>query len=138
MITTRRKLVSHPEALHKRLGFDVTFPKPVRDTSGDEGNRTPNPRLAKAVLCQLSYVPGWANQRELSEVASRHRVASAWLRRRRSAATAAAATARTSSSGFFTPPPSYAVRRAMNVRLPWAWEDLNLRPHPYQGCALTV
>src|SRR4051794_39324810 len=25
--------------------------------SGDEGNRTPNPRLAKAVLCQLSYVP---------------------------------------------------------------------------------
>src|ERR671913_1598415 len=27
--------------------------------SGDEGNRTPNPRLAKAVLCQLSYVPGW-------------------------------------------------------------------------------
>ena len=19
----------------------------------------------------------------------------------------------------------------------WAWEDLNLRPHPYQGCALT-
>src|SRR3954469_10482945 len=24
---------------------------------GDEGNRTPNPRLAKAVLCQLSYAP---------------------------------------------------------------------------------
>src|SRR4051794_18742208 len=24
---------------------------------GDEGNRTPNPRLAKAVLCRLSYVP---------------------------------------------------------------------------------
>ena len=21
--------------------------------------------------------------------------------------------------------------------LPWAKEDLNLRPHPYQGCALT-
>ena len=19
----------------------------------------------------------------------------------------------------------------------WVWEDLNLRPHPYQGCALT-
>jgi hypothetical protein len=28
------------------------------NNSGDEGNRTPNPRLAKAVLCQLSYVPG--------------------------------------------------------------------------------
>ena len=26
-------------------------------TCGDEENRTLNPRLAKAVLCQLSYVP---------------------------------------------------------------------------------
>src|SRR6266511_3899188 len=25
---------------------------------GDEGTRTPNPCLAKAVLCQLSYAPG--------------------------------------------------------------------------------
>ena len=25
--------------------------------SGDEGDRTPNPRLAKPVLSQLSYVP---------------------------------------------------------------------------------
>ena len=31
---------------------------PGGERSGDEGNRTPNPRLAKAVLCQLSYVPG--------------------------------------------------------------------------------
>src|SRR4051794_16110965 len=28
---------------------------------GDEGNRTPNPCLAKAVLCQLSYVP-WTHR----------------------------------------------------------------------------
>ena len=26
-------------------------------SGGDEETRTPNPRLAKAVLCQLSYVP---------------------------------------------------------------------------------
>jgi hypothetical protein len=26
-------------------------------TCGDEGTRTPNPCLAKAVLCQLSYAP---------------------------------------------------------------------------------
>ena len=32
--------------------------EPQVQRSGDEGNRTPNPRLAKAVLCQLSYVPG--------------------------------------------------------------------------------
>ncbi len=31
---------------------------PAGEGGGDEGNRTPNPRLAKAVLCQLSYVPG--------------------------------------------------------------------------------
>lgn len=29
----------------------------LHESGGDEGNRTPNPRLAKAVLCQLSYVP---------------------------------------------------------------------------------
>jgi hypothetical protein len=34
---------------------------------GDEGNRTPNPRLAKAVLCQLSYVPA-AREEPLSQV----------------------------------------------------------------------
>ncbi len=28
-----------------------------QNRSGDEGARTPNPRLAKAVLSQLSYVP---------------------------------------------------------------------------------
>ena len=23
------------------------------------------------------------------------------------------------------------------LKIWWVWEDLNLRPHPYQGCALT-
>jgi hypothetical protein len=36
---------------------------------GDEGTRTLNPRLAKAVLCQLSYVP------QASASACRHRPA---------------------------------------------------------------
>ena len=49
---------------------------------GDEGTRTPNPRLAKAVLYHLSYVPatsrrcGEANTQRV-EAASRHRAASA-------------------------------------------------------------
>src|SRR6476620_5036126 len=49
---------------------------------GDEGTRTPNPRLAKAVLYHLSYVPatsrrcGEANTQRV-EVASRQRAASA-------------------------------------------------------------
>ena len=33
------------------------MPGTMINMGGDEGNRTPNPRLAKAVLCQLSYVP---------------------------------------------------------------------------------
>ena len=28
-------------------------------TDGDEGDRTPDPLLAKQVLSQLSYIPGW-------------------------------------------------------------------------------
>jgi hypothetical protein len=35
----------------------LLVPLGVGSDRGDEGNRTPNPRLAKAVLCQLSYVP---------------------------------------------------------------------------------
>ena len=33
-------------------GFPLTAP-----SGGDEGTRTPDPRLAKAVLSQLSYIP---------------------------------------------------------------------------------
>ena len=35
----------------------VVAPSLLFRKGGDEGNRTPNPSLAKAVLCQLSYVP---------------------------------------------------------------------------------
>lgn len=38
----------------------LTWAFALGDLRGDEGNRTPNPCLAKAVLCQLSYVPGSA------------------------------------------------------------------------------
>lgn len=33
--------------------------------SGDEGARTPDPRLAKAVLSQLSYIPGPVSRLEV-------------------------------------------------------------------------
>ena len=54
---------------------------------GDEGTRTLNPRRAKAVLYQLSYVPGSPARRMPSGtqmpgvVASRHRSASALAER---------------------------------------------------------
>ena len=49
---------------------------------GDEGTRTPNPRLAKAVLYHLSYVPATSRRcgeasTQRVEVASRQRAASA-------------------------------------------------------------
>src|SRR5882757_1768308 len=81
---------------------------------GDEGNRTPNPRLAKAVLCQLSYVPAAdpggsapsAYDRGAlgapSFVASRHSDEVAWPDARLRASAAAPAIATTSNSTFGT------------------------------------
>jgi hypothetical protein len=56
-----------------------------KQVGGNDRLRTRDPRRAKAVLYQLSYVP-------------------------------------------FKP---------LQERSGWAMEDLNFRPHPYQGCALT-
>src|SRR5690349_14248656 len=64
---------------------------------GDEGNRTLNPRLAKAVLCQLSYVPEGQDEVVASCQTSR---AGRWSRRRRS--TTAAPAARASVTSAFT------------------------------------
>ena len=85
-----------------------------RIRGGDEETRTPNPRLAKAVLCQLSYVPErWAGgQREESEVASRHSAASASALRRLSTATAttpAEGRRPARSACASSPPPGAAV-----------------------------
>ena len=113
---------------------------------GDEGNRTPNPRLAKAVLCQLSYVPGRgpAAQRRGRAVRSGGLAPEVGLGLGRAracgrASTAPPAATATSTTSFFR----WLLlerRTALAVDdrgMRWAWEDLNLRPHPYQGCALT-
>lgn len=50
--------------------------------SGDEGTRTPNPCLAKAVLCQLSYAPEMAvNKPSVCRSVGRNRVPSGRHRR---------------------------------------------------------
>ena len=33
---------------------------------------------------------------------------------------------------------SYGPRYPMTSDIWWAWDDSNVRPHPYQGCALTT
>lgn len=50
---TSEEVRMHREKLRSYLAAGE---RPFR-AGGDEGNRTPNPCLAKAVLCQLSYVP---------------------------------------------------------------------------------
>ena len=51
-ILDSRHVSRHAELAQRRQGGIY-----AGQGGGDEGNRTPNPRLAKAVLCQLSYVP---------------------------------------------------------------------------------
>ena len=85
--------------------------------SGDEGNRTPNPRLAKAVLCQLSYVPEQPGRctgpattqgQRVVPVASSQSAASAAAASRRFLTMAAAPPTRAmSSSSFFMTAPSF-------------------------------
>ena len=78
--------------------------------SGSEGTRTPNPRLAKAVLCQLSYAPGrgagrsrrrGCYRRSGAVVASCHRARSSFAALTFLATSAAAPTTPTTMSSFF-------------------------------------
>jgi hypothetical protein len=93
-----------------------------------DSNAQPPPCKGGALPIELRprAVPVYrVSQREASDVASRQSAAAsacACLRLAATAATAPSSAART--TGFFIDT--------------WAWEDLNLRPHPYQGCALTV
>src|SRR4051794_35663240 len=122
--------------------------------SGDEGNRTPNPRLAKAVLCQLSYVPRSRPESACGGRADGARTAGGLVpevglllagrpladggdgagddRRERQLLQHVG-----DLLGHAVPRDAGPVRTGAPAH-GWAWEDLNLRPHPYQGCALTV
>lgn len=75
-------------------GFETLF--------GDDRDRTGDPRLAKAVLSQLSYIPK-REQRSVARLALR-------------------------------PAHHGGITAAFKW---WAIQDLNLRPHAYQACALT-
>jgi hypothetical protein len=94
-----------------------------------DSNAQPPPCKGGALPIELRprAVP---RQRDESEVASRQSASSAWLRRRLRTTNAAVTAPTTSITGLFT--------ATSLVGETWAWEDLNLRPHPYQGCALTV
>ena len=76
-------LTTHPTSVSR-----LTWVYACDGLRGDEGTRTLNPRLAKAVLYQLNYVPGSRARRArpaatqtFGVVASRHRSASAFAER---------------------------------------------------------
>src|SRR5690606_18635533 len=77
---------------------------------GADRDRTGDPLLAKQVLSQLSYSPS-----ALPHLAERY-----------ASQTSANRSALTRIG-----------QREAHRRTWWVWEDLNFRPHPYQGCALT-
>ena len=87
---------------------------------GGDRDRTDDPLLAKQVLSQLSYAPKSRRTSALSEWLTPY--ANTALQRLRVAS-------RLSPFGGLFPLP--------RVKEKWAREDLNLRPHAYQACALT-
>ena len=108
---------------------DGFFPRQRRRKNGGKRIRTDDPLLAKQVLYQLSYAPVLSN-RISTRAASRNPTARP---------TPVAALRR--PGGAYTPAADHASLRrifpAPSAQEKWAREDLNLRPHAYQACALT-
>ena len=90
----------------------------ARATEGNGGDRdrTDDPLLAKQVLSQLSYTPSESHFDQSNTTV--------WG---------------VAPSGGFPPRVCFAAafRASARNRRKWAREDLNLRPHAYQACALT-
>src|SRR5690606_8702769 len=93
---------------------------------GADRDRTGDPLLAKQVLSQLSYSP--LSCLAIRMAALRRHAVGASPAERHSAREPAIATRRL---------PLESPAEAKPDSRWWAWEDLNFRPHPYQGCALT-
>ena len=86
-----------------------------RSSSVDGGareDRTPDLLRARQALSQLSYGPNKFRLKAKDQIQTRK------------------------TKGYCL---SYcAVRFFLAFMRWWVWEELNLRPHPYQGCALTT
>src|ERR1700756_5516439 len=78
-------------------------------SGGARRDRTDDLLLAKQALSQLSYGP-FQGSGNRSQVSEIRAAASVLM-------------------------PDDLIPDAWNW---WAWDDLNVRPHPYQGCALTT
>ena len=112
----QRKL-AYPDAFARNtISFATSQQRSPRQVAtikngGDRRDRTDDLMLAKHALSQLSYVP---NRWGRSSRRQRHRGLEPAARRQR--------TPKSPRCGSHW----------------WAWDDSNVRPHPYQGCALTT
>ena len=107
------------------LAYEPTLePSPRSGNGGASRDRTDDPLLAKQVLSQLSYGPllvFFAPGCVVSSRALGHVLVYA------------------PSITLDTPCQPQKIRRRLEAAALkwWVWVDLNHRPHPYQGCALT-
>ncbi len=119
----------------------------ISNSGGGEGIRTPDPRVANAVLCQLSYAP---NKIRISKF----EIPRGWLRGRdlnprplgyEPNELPDCSTPRHGQTPRIT---HFNIMRRKNnfnseIENPkseirwWAWVESNYRPHAYQACALT-
>src|SRR4051795_3487452 len=102
-----------------------------RDMGGAEGTRTPDPLLAKQVRYQLRHSPGWC-------------VLGLSLGRGSPLPTVRRRPCASATTEPLPAPPRQRQRAEPRASSPdprraveWAWMDLNHRPLPYQGSALT-
>ena len=112
------------------------YPSPSlvpRRSGGDEGIRTPDIRLAKAALSQLSYIP-------ISRAVRPSALLGPFVRACHRLRWAFHPAGHRGISGFGSlPRPSALLGPFVRAchRLRWAFQDSNLRPFPYQRNALT-
>ena len=117
---TRRQSASSPSG-----GF---FLRLCCRKNGGKRIRTDDPLLAKQVLYQLSYAPVAYPQQD------RHAGGPKGPDGSTTPSVAVRRLAATATTGFISLRRIFAVPKAQQK---WAREDLNLRPHAYQACALT-
>ena len=136
----------------------------VGDNGGARRDRTADLLRARQALSQLSYGPvtclffAWrrwlfAHLVMYQLVHSRRSLTSRLASQKKSCVTTSFVGAENSITVLFNPnfSPFFGVQGGVTRRIVryasgaptpksgkwWVWEDLNFRPHPYQGCALT-
>jgi hypothetical protein len=117
LAAARRKLISLYPDVVPPLG--PRFSANSQRSGGAGRDRTDDLMLAKQLLSQLSYSPNFLLG--LPQAPAATSVALGYPAHQRGRPVGLA-----------------SLRLETNSQKWWAWDDSNVRPHPYQGCALTT